>query len=254
MQLIVVTYTVKNNKEIKRFFVPAFLNSKPDHQNGEHVQRGSQSNNNPNIIINNNSHRNNNNNSNNYNNNNSHNLNNVNNNNTINGQQGTCNNTLLAHRFLQVYAGVISLSCWICYTPFYNLKFIQSIDVMTGMHIAGVVKPLGLGPYIERTSTALTHLNSLANPILFIGLKMYMKAEKAKRLRKRSNATANHIQEQLRNNHKAAAEYDDNEEHEVEGFKTNRKDFNSIEMQSKMTLVNSVHDTNNNNNCNQSSV
>ena len=80
---------------------------------------------------------------------------------------------------------------------------------------------------------------------------MYMKAEKAERLKKRSNAAANQQQEILRHQ---KAEVDDNEEHEVEGYQPNGKDFISVEMHSKMTSVQSLHDTNNNNNLAHSSV
>ncbi|XP_063722211.1 uncharacterized protein LOC134848622 [Symsagittifera roscoffensis] len=109
------------------------------------------------------------------------------NNNTNNSSNNNPGN-ILAHVFLQLYASVVSISCWVCFTPFYNMKFIQSVDAMTGLHVYHWIKPTGVGTYIDRTAIALTHLNSLINPMLFVGLKLYMKHSQEQRALGNANA------------------------------------------------------------------
>ena len=118
--------------------------------------------------------------------------NNANNNNTSGSSH---NSSSLAHKFLQLYASVVSISCWVCFTPFYNLKFIQSVDSVTGFHILLWIRPTGVGTYIERTCTALTHLNSIINPILFIGLKLYMKWSRNQRVQSANQKTSVPLQQ-----------------------------------------------------------
>ncbi len=105
------------------------------------------------------------------------------NNNSTGSNSASGGNALLSHKFLQLYAGVVSVSCWVCFTPFYNFQFMHCVDMLTGFHIQTLMTSSGLhlGFFLERTCVTLTHLNSILNPLLFISLKLYMKRERNRR-------------------------------------------------------------------------
>ena len=89
-----------------------------------------------------------------------------------------CNSFLAKDTFLQKYAIALAVTCFLSYTPFFNLKLITTLDSVFWGEKKGV---FGLSfmtshmNFIQTVAYLNLNLNAVVNPIIFIYLRQRAK-------------------------------------------------------------------------------